>query len=303
MSLDALRAETGLQFGYRGTGSLRVFRNEKGFEQARRRAAWLGQHGIPSKVLDAHEVVALEGALADIQDQLLGGMYYPDDSIGDAYVFCEQLAAHLSRQNVELRYGTLVRDFKGGDRRIQAVVTSDGDVSGDAFVLAAGVASQKLAKQAGIDLSVRPVKGYSISCPGVDMRNPRVPVIDDALHAVVTPLSGILRAAGTAEFSGQDLGIPVARVDNLRRLLQRIYPWANSSVPDAALRAWAGLRAVSADGVPIVGRTRLENLYVNTGHGHLGWSLAAGSASLLAQMMSQESSSVDTRPYDPGRFN
>jgi D-amino-acid dehydrogenase len=161
---------------------------------------------------------------------------------------------------------------------LSGVETSEGLLEADNIVLAAGVHSAPLARSLGMDIPVAPAKGYSISVPlGTWAPQPKLGVIDDELHAAATPLGDVLRVAGTAEFAGFDASIRPERVENLRRLVEAVYPQATSVVRSTDVQAWAGLRPMSADGVPILGRTRVENLFVNTGHGHLGWTMAAGS--------------------------
>jgi D-amino-acid dehydrogenase len=148
---------------------------------------------------------------------------------------------------------------------------------------------------------VRPAKGYSISFEG--LRRPpalRIPVVDDDLHAVVVPLEGTIRVAGTAEFAGFDLTLPEVRIRNLVNLVQQVLP--EERLDPAKAKPWCGLRPMSADGVPIIGPTPLSNLHVNTGHGHLGWTMAAGSGELLASLMSGETPAIDAAPYTLQRF-
>jgi D-amino-acid dehydrogenase len=152
-------------------------------------------------------------------------------------------------------------------------------------------------------LPVAPVKGYSITVemPAHTPR-PAIPVLDDELHAVATPLGNRLRVAGTAEFAGHDLSVPGSRIENLLRLLRRTFPLIAGTADRASLQPWSGLRPMSADGVPIVGRTPIENLFLNTGHGHLGWTMAAGSGRALADLMLGRTPALDLAPYALGRF-
>jgi D-amino-acid dehydrogenase len=131
---------------------------------------------------------------------------------------------------------------------------------------------------------------------------PAIPILDDELHAVASPLGDRLRVAGTAEFAGHDLSVPDSRIENLLRLLHRTFPLIAATVDRSSLDPWSGLRPMSADGVPIVGRTRIENLFVNTGHGHLGWTMAAGSGRVLADLMTGRRPAIDVAPYALSRF-
>jgi len=178
----------------------------------------------------------------------------------------------------------------------------------DGYVIAAGSYSTALLRPLGIRLAVRPAKGYSVTfdapqTTGAD-RTPssalKVPIVDDDMHAAVVPVGGAIRVAGTAEFAGFDLTLRPERVKNLTQLVQQILPRAGLD-PDTA-KPWCGLRPMSADGVPIIGPTPISNLWVNTGHGHLGWTMAAGSGELLADLMSEASPAIDPAPYDLKRF-
>jgi D-amino-acid dehydrogenase len=182
------------------------------------------------------------------------------------------------------------------------VVAANRRFAADAVVLCAGVWSTALARQLQLKLPVRPAKGYSITLPVGAGPAPRMPVVDHGLHAAVVPVgTDRLRVAGTAEFTGMDLSISPARVANLESLLRRIYPALAARTAAADIRAWAGLRPMCADGVPLIGHTHWENLFINTGHGHLGWTLAAGSGQLIADVVAGRGGEIDVRDYAPDR--
>jgi D-amino-acid dehydrogenase len=160
-----------------------------------------------------------------------------------------------------------------------------------------------LLRTAGLRLPVAPVKGYSVTLPmPAGVVRPAIPIVDEELHAVATPLGERLRVAGTAEFTGHDVSVPGARVENLLRLLTRTFPLLARKVDPASIQPWSGLRPMSADGVPIVGRTPIANLFINSGHGHLGWTMAAGSGRALADLMMQRSPAIDLAPFAFERF-
>ena len=290
--------ELNLRCSYDKRGALRIFREPSALQRALSRAKWLRLHNVPSKLLNSDEAVYLEPALQAIQSQLVGGIYYPNDAVGDARQFCEALTTSLLQAGTSVNYRLPVLAWKRHKRRIEGVITKDGLLFADAFVVAAGSESRGLSRGVGLDLPIRPVKGYSVTLPASDTSNiPRIPVIDDCLHAVVSPIGRLLRIAGTAEFAGFNLDVPQARVDNLHRLLREIYPKIFASMDASISQRWAGLRPVSADGVPIIGKTPLENLYVNTGHGHLGYTLAAGSGKVIADLITAHRPGLDVRDY------
>jgi D-amino-acid dehydrogenase len=181
-------------------------------------------------------------------------------------------------------------------------VVGQAEQSADAFVIAAGSWSAPLLAQLGQALPVRPVKGYSITVPTARWAGaPKMPVIDDALHAAATPLGARLRVAGTAEIAGYDLRLTPGRIDNLFKLLTELFPSYAPQLDRRVAEPWAGLRPVSPDGLPRIGRLGPRNLFVNTGHGHLGWTLAAGSGKLLAALVRGRAPEIAAAPYDPRR--
>ena len=153
-----------------------------------------------------------------------------------------------------------------------------------------------------MNIPLRPVKGYSITLDPGDWQGPRTAIVDDSLHAGVTPLGSEIRVAGTAEFAGYDLNVTPGRIDNLFRALKRVYPECPEVSRDRVL-AWAGLRPVCVDGVPLIGATKVPGVFLNTGHGHLGWTLAVGSGKALAHIMTGQECTLDMADYAPARFN
>lgn len=300
--LRTLRAELGLHYDQRTAGTIKVFRERRAFDAAVRRNAVLAELGLDVRTLAPDEVVRTEPALAGVREKLAGGIYCPADESGDARLFTEGLARKAQEAGARFEFGAEVSGFETAGGRIAAVVTTRGRRAAEAFVLAAGVWSPLLLQPLGFALRLRPVKGYSITVPiGAWQAAPRMPVIDDALHTAATPLGDRLRVAGTAELAGYDTTLTPGRVENLFTLLLGLFPSYAPYLDRAAASPWAGLRPVSADGVPLIGRYRYDNLFLNTGHGHLGWTLACGSARLLADLMLGRAPGVDARAYDAQR--
>jgi D-amino-acid dehydrogenase len=301
--LRRLRQQLELQYDAGTRGSLKLFRDRRQLEAAHGASAIAAQHGLESTRLDAAATVALEPALAPIQGRLAGSLYFPGDESGDARRFCEQLAESLVARGVAFHYGLRVTGWEAGGSRIGAVRTTSGTLEADAYVVAAGAHSAGLVKPLGLSLPVQPVKGYSLSIPLQDWSPvPSLGVVDDTLHAAATPIGRVLRVAGTAEFAGFDRTVHEARIENLRRLVDEVYPAASRAARSPGATAWAGLRPMSPDGVPVIGRSPIDNLYVNAGHGHLGWTLAAGSGSLLADIVLNNPGTIDERDYSWRRF-
>jgi len=237
-----------------------------------------------------------------IADKLVGGILCPEDESGDARMFTQALAAKAREAGVRFQFGAEVTGFETNGNRVAAILTAQGRHDADAIVVAAGSWSPLLLNKLGITLPVRPVKGYSITVStGAWPTRPGLPIVDAALHAAITPFENRLRVAGTAEFAGYDAPPNAGRINNLFDLLLSVYPSFAPHLDRSNAQPWAGLRPVAADGVPRVGTLKFDNLYVNAGHGHLGWTFAAGSGRLLADLVMKKSTAIDAKPYDAER--
>jgi len=297
-----VRQETGIQYGYASRGTLRLFRDPAQLERAIAWAQRLRSEGLTYRRLTGSEVIALDPALRPIGGQLAGGIHYPVDEIGNAYKFCVGLAEHARRAGVQFRFRTAVTAIEVRQGNAAAVLCGHERLTADRYIVAAGSYSPLLVKALGLDVPVRPAKGYSITFdrPSADASF-HMPVVDDDFHAVVVPLEDVIRVAGTAEFTGYDRSLPEARIRNLMTLVNLVLPdWG---LERANARPWCGLRPLSVDGVPIIGRTPVGNLWINTGHGPLGWTMAAGSGKLLADLLTGGSPGVDPDAYALSRFN
>lgn len=295
--MDRIRRDDAGFDRYAG-GSLMVCRDRATLQAALEWGEVLAGVGVTQRVLDADGLVATEPALAPIAHQLAGGVHNLDDVSGDCHRFCVDLVAQLQAAGARLCFGTPISGLAYTGHRVQGVRLISGEVlEADAVVLAAGPQSVQLAAGVGLRLPVRPAKGYSLTYElgardeeaGSGPLAPRLPVADRSLHVAMTPLgegrTRRLRVAGTAEFCGDDLRIQPERTANLARLAAQVYPTLLPAAGSAPPRAWAGLRPMCADGRPLIGPTRLEGLYLNTGHGHLGWTVGAGSGELLARLL------------------
>lgn len=299
--MQSLRQDTAIEYGRSARGTLSVFRDRAALDRAAEGATRLSSEGLSFRRLSTDETVDLEPTLEPIASHIMGGLHYDMDETGNARQFCVALTEHAKRAGVAFCFCTEVSALEVNGDHVASVITEKERLQADCYLVAAGSYSTTLLKSLGLDLPVRPVKGYSVTFDNPGNRCPLgIPVVDDQLHAAVTPLPGVIRAAGTAEFTGYDRRPNAARVRNLLGLVQRILPTAPLDLTIG--RPWCGLRAMSADGVPLIGLTRIKNLLVSTGHGHLGWTMAAGSAQLLADLISGDAPDLDPRPYDPKRF-
>ena len=296
--LQELRAETGIQYDQRTQGILHIYRDAEEFKHACKAAGLMSEWGLERLVKNPAECIAIEPALAPVQDQLAGGIFTPGDESGDAFKFTQGLAALAAEKGVEFRHGITVRALVSDGDRIAVADTDKGPLTADAFVLAAGSYSPLLAKPLGLTLPVVPAKGYSITLPAA-AGAPQVSITDDEHKLVFSRLGDRLRCAGTAELTGYDTTLNAKRWQVIRRHAQALFPLAGDF--DKA-EPWTGLRPVTPDGVPILGATPYRNLYLDTGHGTLGWTMACGSGRVLADLVSERQPDIDATGLGLDRF-
>ncbi len=300
-AMAALLDEINLDFKPGTRGTLRIFRETAALEHAASAGAELMPHGLSCRRLSVNETIEVEPALEPISNQLAGAMHYATDQTGDAYAFCVELTARARAAGVEFLFGEEVRTLETTRGAITAVLSGERRYVADRYVIAAGSYSVSLLAKVGVRLPMRPAKGYSVTVDSASGERPlHTPLVDDHLHAVVVPVANGVRVAGTAEFAGYDLSIQPTRIATLQQLLRDVLP--RFDFDPAHARPWCGLRPMSVDGVPIIGTTPIDNLFVNTAHGHLGWTMAAGSAQLLVDQMCDRSPAIDPSPYRPARF-
>ena len=303
--MEQIREETGIEYRLSDTGTLLVFRDRDSLDNHVEHARFLGEEcAVNYRVLDTRELTALEPSLQPVQERLSGGIHFPDDEGGDCHIFCRELADILASRNVRFRYGAnVMKIIQQG--ALFGVELEEGEIlKADTVIVAASAYSPKIVRPLGIRVPIYPVKGYSLTIPMEGWANrPQHLVGDMGVHAVANPLGGeVLRVAGTAEFTGYDRSIPAERVDNLVRLVEAIFPEFAGIMDRDALNPWAGLRPMTSDGVPILGKTSIEGLYLNTGHGHLGWTSAAASGRVLADTIMRQPPEVDMSLYSLARY-
>ena len=285
--LRELRGRTGIEYERAGRGILHFCTDERDFEALARHAEAMRRVGIVREAKTAAECVALEPALKDARAPVVGGVYSPSDESGDAHLFTQRLAERARGKGVQFRLGATVEAIDAeGDRVVRVRLRDAEAVEADAYVMSLGAYSPILLAPLGIRLPVYPLKGYSVTfalAPDQLATAPEVSLTDEAAKIVISRLGDRLRAAGTAELNGYDTSISAARCDAIVRRLRDLFPRLAPKDPPAN---WAGLRPATPDNVPLIGRTRLRNLYLNTGHGTLGWTLACGSGRVLADLVS-----------------
>ncbi|GHD62432.1 D-amino acid dehydrogenase [Jeongeupia chitinilytica] len=300
--LRSLRAELGLHYDERSLGTLQLLRDPAQLVAARRDAAILERIGVPHQLLDVAGVLEHEPALARVAHRVAGGLRLPNDETGDCRRFTERLAEHAASAGVQTRYGSDIAALLYRNGRVTGVRLADGEeLAADAVVLAAGCASRALAQPLRLALPVYPVKGYSITLPLTDPdAAPRSTVLDETNKVALTRFDTRLRVGGMAEVAGFDLRIRPERVAVLKRVTTELFPEAGDL---AEVEAWTGLRPMTPDGTPLVGASGVPGLWLNTGHGTLGWTMACGSAQLLADLMLGRPAALPARDYTPARYS
>ena len=281
--LAAVRAATGIAYDRLGLGILHIFRNPKDYEEALPALPLMAELGCARRVVGVEECVAMEPTLAAVRDRLVGGIFSPDDESGDAHLFTRRLSEVGAALGVDFRFGVVVRRLIATGGRITGVETDEGRLDADAVVLALGSYTPLLLRPLGLALPVYPAKGYSVTIPvATEGSAPSVSLIDDEFKMVYSRLGDRLRVAGTAEFAGYDASVREKRARFLLAKAMELFPRCGD--PGAA-QFWAGLRPSTPDGVPVMGRTRFANLFLNTGHGTLGWTMACGAGRAVADLV------------------
>jgi len=287
--LRALRTSTGLRYDDLQRGILQIYTDEAGFAAAVKAAALVRDYGIAREVKSAEECVAIEPALRNRRDWIAGGTYTATDESGDARKFTQALAALATKRGVDIRYGVTVESLAIAGGEVAGVRTVDSlgqsaMLTADAYVACLASYTPLLLAPIGVPALVYPAKGYSATLPIVNPEAaPSASITDDAKKIVFTRLGNRLRVAGTAELSGYKLDLNRVRCEALTR---RAREWFGRAIDATRAEYWTGLRPATPSGVPLIGRTRYRNLYLNTGHGTLGWTMGAGSGKAIADMVS-----------------
>lgn len=291
-------AETPIEFGHSFNGKLIVYRTPKLLDRARSLVAYQAEHGSAQKVLDADACVALEPALAAIRKQIAGGIYTSSEESGDCARLTRGLADRLAaRGNVQLRMGTAVHHLERVDGAVREVVLVDGSrIRADHFVVAAGMGSVPLLAPLGSRPALYPLKGFSLTVPCARGEVPAVSVTDYERKTVYADLGDRLRIAAMVGLGSKDNRIEPARIALIKRQVAELLPRIDLTHAEA----WAGQRPATPDGRPLIGRSRAaRNLWVNIGHGALGFTLACGSGRVLGHLMAGTEPEIDAGPFTP----
>ncbi len=282
----------------KASGSLKVFTSHDSMVLQRAKAEKLSDLGFEFEELGRADIFKMEPCLAGTRTPIESGLYFPADKAADAFDFCQTLLAEALAASGEAIFQTKVTGIRVGGGCVRAVETSAGPIEANSVVICCGSQTNLMPFPRSIRLPIAPAKGYSLSIDTAKWNEcPTVPLVDDERHIAITPLSGKLRVVGGAEFAGHDPSVDDRQIALLKAALTDMYPHLAAKLEASITSKWAGLRPMSADGCPIIGESEVRGLWFNVGHGHLGWTLAMGSADLLTALILREQPPVDPRPF------
>ena len=298
--LRELRKDTGIHYENRAKGTLQLFRKEAQMEAVQRDISVLEECGVSYELLNGNELGRVEPALANAQDKLVGGLHLPNDETGDCYLFTNALAQIAKELGVNFQFNQNVEKLIVEGDQIKGVQVNGKVLTADRYVLAFGSYSRDFLKPLDLQLPVYPVKGYSLTIPIVDPAfAPQSTVLDETYKIEITSFDQRIRVGGMAELSGFNLGLNEDRRATLQMVTQDLFP--GGDMEQASF--WTGLRPMTPDSTPIIGATRFKNLFLNTGHGTLGWTMACGSGKLISDIVLNHKTDISTDGLSIQRYS
>lgn len=298
--LRELRKDTGINYENRAKGTLQLFRKESQMEAVQRDISVLQECGVSYELLNGNELGRVEPALANTQDKLVGGLHLPNDETGDCYLFTNALAQIAKELGVNFQFNQNVEKLIVEGDEIKGVQVNGKVLTADRYVLAFGSYSRDFLKPLDLQLPVYPVKGYSLTIPIVDPAfAPQSTVLDETYKIAITRFDQRIRVGGMAELSGFNLGLNEDRRATLQMVTQDLFPGGDM----AQASFWTGLRPMTPDSTPIIGATRFKNLFLNTGHGTLGWTMACGSGKLISDIVLNHKTEISTDGLSIQRYS
>lgn len=273
-----------LDYEQRSRGTLHLFRDKTAFETHQKSMGVLDSFHVPYETLDPDGVLQYEPALAHMKDKIAGGFELPNDRTGDCRMFTQKLAHLCESRGVVFKFNQTITGFEVSGSRVVGVKTQHETHTADAFLCALGSFSRPVLQQLGLNLPIYPIKGYSLTIPIHTPENaPQSTVLDETYKVALTRFNERIRVGGMAELSGYEIRLPEVHRETLAMVASELFP---NSGDVAKAEYWSGLRPVTPDSTPIVGATKWENLFINAGHGTLGWTMSLGSAKVVADLMS-----------------
>lgn len=297
--LAQLRQDTGINYEHRTQGTLQLFRKQAQLDAVARDTAVLEECGVAYELLDKEGLVKAEPALKNAQADLVGGLRLPNDETGDCNLFTKSLAKICQGMGVKFLFNKTLQNILTDGGKITGIVIDGETLTADNYVIALGSYSRAMAKTLGLDLPVYPVKGYSLTIPIIDANNaPVSTVLDETYKVAITRFDNRIRVGGMAELSGFDLNLRQERRDTLEMVTKSLFSGGDLS----QAKFWTGLRPMTPDGTPIIGKTRFDNLYLNTGHGTLGWTMSCGSGSLISDIITNKPAQISLEGLSLDRY-
>jgi len=286
-----LRESVGIEYDNRAKGLIQLFRTQKQVDGAEQDMKILLECGVKFEQLSVEQVVGYEPALGHVKEKLKGGLRLPGDETGDCFLFTQRLAKLCEENGVKFLFNTSVEGLESDGRDVTGVRIQGETLKADRYLLALGSFSPKMLKPLGLDVPIYPVKGYSLTLPVVDEeRAPVSTVMDETYKIALSRLGDRIRVGGTAELTGYDLSLPESRRKNVEFVVNDLFGGGGDM---SRAEFWTGLRPMTPDGTPIVGATHFPSLYLNTGHGTLGWTMSLGSAKLVTDLISNRTPDID----------
>jgi len=298
--LRALRKEIDIEYDHRTKGTLQVFRTASQVKSSKKDIEVLAECGVEHKILTAEDCLAYEPALKHTIHKIVGGIQLPNDETGDCHKFVTELAKKCEQLGVKFVMDTKIEKVNKQGNQITSVSTSKGEMTADAYLMALGSYSTHMLANVGIRVPVYPIKGYSLSLPIEDYSAaPESTIMDETYKVAITRLGERIRVGGTAEITSYNLALLEKRRKNIEFSIADLFPHAGDLQKG---EFWTGLRPMTPDGTPILGKTQIDNLFLNTGHGTLGWTMSVGSAKFVSDVINSQTPDIDSEGLSVARY-
>ncbi|SEQ06182.1 D-amino-acid dehydrogenase [Amphritea atlantica] len=295
-----LRTDIEIDYEGRTGGTLQLFRTQKQVDAAAKDISVLEECGVDYELLDRDGCVSREPALGFVKEKIVGGLRLPGDETGDCFKFTSALAEECKKLGVEFKFDTEIEGLISDDNQIVGVKTRQGTFTADRYLMCLGSYSTLLLANVGVAIPVYPIKGYSLTLPIVDeTKAPVSTVMDETYKVAVTRFDDRIRVGGTAEITSYDTSLQEKRRKNVEFTVGDLFP-GGGDIQNAEF--WTGLRPMTPDGTPVLGGTRYPNLYLNTGHGTLGWTMSLGSGKFVADVISGNKTDIDPEGLSVARY-
>ena len=301
-ALLEIETDFDLYYEQKKQGSLQLFWDSKEIEKAQKDIAILDKFNINSQLLSAEECVKIEPGLQYVKNKLAGGIQFMDDFTGNCYLFSTEVYKKCVEMGVNFEFNTEIKSLQISNDKIASVSTDSGEIKADCYSVSLGSYSTKILSKIGIEIPIYPVKGYSITLPVLSNEDaPQSTIMDEKNKIAITRLGDRIRVAGMAHLTDFDNNLRTKSLDSLMSGLDLLFPKSYESSKETNF--WTGFRPSTPDGTPIIGPTPFNNLFLNTGHGTLGWTMSAGSGKLLANLVSGIDPEISTEGIDMSRYS